>query len=212
MGREPPSPPDQNGATAPRGDVDTFRPAAQGDGDAYSAETVVKAIPRELLADLASALKAPKVPKGAAPIADELTPIGDDDATVIDRFDPSHFEDLVPSSGRGAPPPDLTPIPPPPEPEPLPPSDKLLAERLLAERPLADRPLADRPLAIAQPEAQKPAPQGAAEVGLQAAPAPETSDIDENTDFRAGTRWPWITAIVIVVISFAVTLAALKAC
>lgn len=219
MGREPSNAPEQNGEPAAR-DIDTFRPAA--DADAYSAETVVKAIPRELLADLAAALKAPGVPRvdvaprpgKAAPAADakpatptiedELTPIGDDDATVIDRFDPLAVEEIppMPSSGRGAPPPELTPLPPPPgdddEDDDVPPLGRVL-------------PLARAAAVEVSPSAVAPQ-AGTSSASVALAPAPPATDlIDENTDFRAGTRWPWITALVLVVISFVVTLAILKA-
>mgnify|MGYP001279817999 CR=1 FL=1 len=205
MGREPSNAPERSGQPEAR-DIDTFRPAA--DADAYSAETVVKAIPRELLADLAAALKPPGVPKvdvprpgprqapateaERAPIADELTPLGDDDATVIDRFDPLTVEEIpaIPSSGRGAPPPELTPIPAPP-----------------GDDDEDDDAAPVRALPIPLPASATPLPAAAP-------PAPEQAPadiVDENTDFRAGTRWPWITALVFLVISFVVTLVVLKA-
>jgi len=211
MAREPPRRPEET--PTPRPDLDTFRPSA-GE-DAYGAETVVKAVPRELLADLAAALRAPAVPnveakepprgataKPAPPIADELTPLGEDDATVIDhRLDLDILAGIrheTTSDGERVPSPAPTPVVPAAAPasmdEPMPSSGRGAPPPDLSLPPPPPEP---EPLASSR----------------EATPLGHVAslEIDENTDFRAGTRWPWITAIVVVVVSFAVTLAILRA-
>ncbi|HMQ22338.1 MAG TPA: hypothetical protein PKE00_07615, partial [Planctomycetota bacterium] len=71
-----------------------------------------------------------------------------------------------------------------------------------------------RALPIPLPASATPLPASATPLPAAAPPAPEQAPadiVDENTDFRAGTRWPWITALVFLVISFVVTLVVLKA-
>jgi hypothetical protein len=188
------------------GERDTFRPAA--DADAYSAETVVKAVPRELLADLAAALRAPALPRVGAKqeppaAADEPMSLGEDDATVVDhRLDLDILAGLrheQTADGGRVPSPAPTPVVPRP-------TSASIDEPAPSSRRGAPPPDLSLPPPPPEPQAPVHAPAPAAS-GANAG----AFDVDENTDFRAGTRWPWITAIVVVVVSFAVTLAILRA-
>ncbi|NUO54047.1 MAG: hypothetical protein HOV80_34815 [Polyangiaceae bacterium] len=226
--------PHDSGAPASRPDTDTFRPAAGDAEDAYSAETVVKAIPRELLADLAKALKAPAVPslgqepksspaavpkptRSAAPtprVPFAMDALGEDDNTVIDHRLDRDLSELDFDS-----PPPSKPLPPPRM------SDETPKISAFEPAPISQRSSASAQM-MPPPSSPGalPAPLEAPVVPLEAAPqsVPEpppvsqqlarvsSADIDENTDFRAGTRWPWITAIVMILISFAVTLTILR--
>jgi hypothetical protein len=234
--------PHESGAPASRPDTDTFRPAAGDAEDAYSAETVVKAIPRELLADLAKALKAPAVPKmgdakGSAPGAPrpprsaaptpKMPPafdaLGEDDATVIDhRLDRDLSELDFDSPPPSAPllPPGAAPEPAVVREKPLPRIEETPVISIVEPAPSSRRAFdsEETPLPSGAP-ASRPEPAAPPEPASAPIPVPEpsaemaplsTDDIDENTDFRAGTRWPWITAIVMIAISFAVTLTILR--
>ena len=229
--------PHEGGAPTPRPETDTFRPAAGDAEDAYSAETVVKAIPRELLADLAKALKAPAVPKmgnepksspsavpkptrSAAPtprVPFAMDALGEDDQTVIDHRVDRDLSELDFDS------------PPPSKPLPRPAvvhDEETPSISIIEPVPLSARSSSNA--AVLPPPSGpgfEPAPAAQAHVAAAAAEAqpaiepqptsqplarPSSADIDENTDFRAGTRWPWITAIIMILISFAVTLTILR--
>lgn len=227
--------PHDSGAPASRPDTDTFRPAAGDAEDAYSAETVVKAIPRELLADLAKALKAPAVPKlgeepkssptavpkptrSAAPtprVPIAMDALGEDDNTVIDHRLDRDLSELDFDS-----PPPSKPLPPPRISEETPKISAFepapISQRSSASAHMMPPPSSPGVAAAAPLDAPvlplEAAPQSAPEPPLASQPLarPSSADIDENTDFRAGTRWPWITAIVMILISFAVTLTILR--
>jgi hypothetical protein len=231
----------QASGTNSRPDIDTFRPAAGDAEDAYSAETVVKAIPRELLADLAAALKAPPVPNlggtARAPAAKTpnapaaKTPIAPAAKTPMvpaarTPFAPSARTPFAPAAKTPMVPAVKTPLAPTPKPgavEPVGDDDATVIDARVEtdvsaldfESPSEPPPVA-APMpasvvsaamleaALANPEMTQLAPPSSPEA------APLASDVDENTDFRAGTRWPWVTAIVIIALSFAVTLAVLR--
>jgi hypothetical protein len=233
--------PHEGGAPTPRPETDTFRPAAGDAEDAYSAETVVKAIPRELLADLSKALKAPAVPKlgsdaksspGAIPkptrsaaptprVPAPMDALGEDDQTVIDHRidrDLSELDFDSPPPSRPLPRPakiqdDETPSISIAEPAPLSsrssPSAAQARDLLPPPSNPGEKPA---PLASAPAATEGPPPSSGLELPPTSQPMsrPSSADIDENTDFRAGTRWPWITAIVMILISFAVTLTILR--
>ncbi|NUP10843.1 MAG: hypothetical protein HOW73_32770 [Polyangiaceae bacterium] len=101
-------------------DLDTVRPPGEGGEDAYSAETVVKAVPKELLHDLERVLKPAKVPsfgpeidagattpKATAPIEEiapasrprEEEPIAPSAASpVAEAASPAAAEDAAPAA------------------------------------------------------------------------------------------------------------------
>jgi hypothetical protein len=231
--------PHEGGTPTPRPETDTFRPAAGDAEDAYSAETVVKAIPRELLADLAKALKAPAIPKlgdekkssptavpkptrSAAPTPRvPFTPdaLGDDDHTVIDHridrdlseldFDSPPPSQPLPARAQPSRTSDETPDISIVEPAPL--SARWSPGAAALPPPSAPRvEMAPAPFAPVAALAAPPAPVIEPQPTSQPLSRPSSADIDDNTDFRAGTRWPWITAIIMILISFAVTLTILR--
>ena len=149
--------------------------------------------------------------------------LGEEDATVIDHRLDRDLSEL----DFDSPPPSAPFLPPTSAPEPAVVRDKPLRIEetpeisivepapssrrafLSEETPIPSGAPTSRPQPAAPAAPALAAPSPVSQPSAEMAPL-STDDIDENTDFRAGTRWPWITAIVMIAISFAVTLTILR--
>jgi len=137
----------------PNLEVITVRPPSAGDGDAYSAETVVRAVPTELLREFHASLKPQKLPSFETEDDDE----------------PASPEGALPATPKSAPPAQVASEPPPAQtPEALTPAD---AVPLQTEPKLASNPPPSTPISAALATAAE---------DLEIGPTPETTMGDRS--------------------------------
>lgn len=98
----------RRGSLVPRLDMETERPPAGGDGDAYSAATVVRSLPNELLVELA-ALRPQRVPKLDLDASGSVEPSNEVERPRADDAPPLAPEPRIEADPEDAPAPaDLT--------------------------------------------------------------------------------------------------------